>query len=300
MNTGPLIHSRRTTRVLMGEVLLALVPVALAAVWRYGAAAASVLIASITVACAADWICDRKRGSDFSSIVVGTIIALLLPANAPWWLAALGAAIAILLGKHAFGGIGQNTFNPAALSRAVLMGVLPGYFFMPRWIVDGVTTATPLSKELGSSAVSLQMLFEGEHRGTLGEAAPWVVLVVGVLLLVRRTIDWRTPLSYLATVALLTLVLPAGDRMTGHAPWLIANPLVHIVSGGTLFAAFFMLTDPVTAPFTATGRVMFAALAGAYTMIVRLYTPYPDGAALAILLANAAVPLLDRYTLGKQ
>lgn len=295
--SGPLIHTRKTTRVLMSEVLLALTPITVAAVWRYGWAAMGIFLSSILVACAADWVCTRKRRSDGSAIVIGVIFALLLPAGSPWWLAALGSAIAVFLGKYAFGGMGQNAFNPAALSLVVLMGMLPTYFFAPRWTIDGVSMATPLSKEIGSMFPSLPPLLAGGYPGTLGEAAPWAVLVGGLLLILLRTIDWRIPLTYLAAIAFFALVLPAGDRMTGHAPWLAGNPLLHLIGGGSFVAAFFMLTDPVTAPFSTTGRVIFAILAGTYTIIVRFYTPFPDGAALAVLLANAAVPLIDKYTL---
>ena len=113
-----------------------------------------------------------------------------------------------------------------------------------------------------------------------------------------RAIDWRIPLTYLAVVAFLALVLPASSRIEGHAPWLLGNPLLHLVGGGSLMVAFFMLTDPVTAPFSPDGRIVFAIVAGLYTMLVRFYTPYPDCAALAVLLANATVPLIDRATLG--
>ncbi|MEO2048602.1 MAG: RnfABCDGE type electron transport complex subunit D [Pirellulales bacterium] len=295
MNSGPYIHSGSTTRALMVQATVALAPILAAAVWRYGTHAMVLIVSAVVAACAVDALCDRRRALDGSALVAGAIFACLLPGNAPWWIAALGGIITITLGKHWYGGLGQNPFNPAALARALLMGLLPAYFFAPRWTVDGVTSATPLAKEIDSVAPAVADLFFGRHAGTLGEAMPLAILIGGVVLLVLKTIDWRIPLCYLASLSLLALLLPAGDRMDGHAPWLAGNPLVHLFGGGSLFAAFFMLTDPVTSPFTLAGRVTYALLAALYTMLVRFYTPYPDGVVLAVLLANASVPLIDRY-----
>lgn len=297
VETGPFLHSGRTLRRLMFEVVLALVPICALAIWRYGTDAALPLGLAILVAWVVDLACDARHALDGSAVVAGIVTALLMPASGPVWLAPVGAAIAILVGKHLFGGLGNNPFNPAAVARAVLMGVVPSRLFAPAWPgVDAVTTATPLAKEMGAMPPAVADLVYGLHPGTLAEAAPLAVLAGGLCLVLLRTIDWRVPLTYLAGVALLSLVLPPGARMEGHAPWLGGHALAHLVSGGALLAGFFMLTDPVTAPFSSRGRVLFAALAATYTMVVRYYTPYPDGAALAVLVANAAVPLIDRAT----
>ena len=294
MNSGPYIHSGSTTRALMVQAIGALVPVLAAAVWSYGSHAFVLIVSAVVAACAADALCDRRRAFDGSAVLAGAIFACLLPGNAPWWIAALGGMIAITLGKHWYGGLGRNPFNPAALACVLLMGLFPTYFFAPRWTVDGVTSATPLAKEIDSVAPAVADLFFGRHAGTLGEAIPLAILLGGLVLLALKTINWRIPLCYLATLSLLALLLPPGDRMTGHAPWLAGNPLVHLFGGGSLFAAFFMLTDPVTSPFTPGGRVAYALFAALYTMLIRFYTPYPDGIVLAVLLANASVPLIDR------
>jgi electron transport complex protein RnfD len=241
---------------------------------------------------------DRRQAFDGSAIVTGAIFALLLPTTAPWWLALVGGALAIGLGKHAFGGLGSNLFNPAALSRVILMGLIPGVWFLSTvGTVDGITTASPLARDSGVLAPTITELLTGSTPGTFGQVAPLAVFAGGLLLVALRTIDWRIPLTFLAAVAFLALVLPPGARIEGHAPWLLGNPLLHLVGGGTLLAAFFMLSDPVTAPFAPTGRIIFAIVAALAMMLVRFYTPYPDGAAMAILLANASVPLIDRITL---
>ncbi len=294
MNRGPYIHSGTTIRVLMIQALAALSPVLAAAVWRYGSHAVVLIVSAVVAAFVTDVLFDHRRAFDLSAVLAGAIFACLLPETAPWWLAALGGAIAIGIGKHWYGGLGQNPFNPAALARVLLMGLLPAYFFAPSWTLDGVTSATPLAKEIDSVPPAVGDLFFGHHAGTLGEAMPLAILIGGVVLLVLKTIDWQIPLCYLATLSLVALLFPSGDRMTGHAPWLAGNPLVHLFGGGSLFAAFFMLTDPVTSPFTRGGCVFYALLAALVTMLVRFYTPYPDGVVFAVLLANASVPLIDR------
>jgi len=295
---GALLHDDSSTRRIMLSVLLALAPVCAAAVWRFGSAAAAILVASLAAAVLTERLLARGAAPDGSAAVSGVILALLLPSTCPWWLAALGGALAVGLGKHLFGGLGTNPFNPTALSRGVLMAAFPAHLFANRWPgVDGVSVATPLSKELGTLEPSLSDLLRGFGPATLAEAAPLAVVAGGILLLVLRAADWRLPLTYLAAVVLATLVLPGSERVTAHAPWLVGNPALHVLRGGTLLVAFFLITDPVTAPFSSAGRALFAALAGVFTVFVRPHTYYPDGAVLAVLLANAAVPWLDRLTL---
>jgi electron transport complex protein RnfD len=297
MNSGPFIHSGKTNRMIMVMAMVGLSPILLAALWRHGPDAGLIIGSALTGAWLTEWLIDRAQARDGSALVTGAIFALVLPPSTPWWLALLGGAVAIGLGKHAFGGLGCNLFNPAALSRVLLMGLLPAYFFSPDWIVDGVAMASPLSKESGAVGPTFGELMAGNTPGSLGQAAPLAVLIGGLLLAGLRAIDWRIPLTYLVAVAFFALVLPPGARMEGHAPWLIGNSLMHLIGGGTLVAAFFMLTDPVTTPFSPNGRIAFAILAAFFTMLVRFYTPYPDGVAFAVLLANAIVPLIDRATL---
>ncbi len=296
--SGPIIHSGKTNRMMMVLVLVSLTPVLIAAVMRYGFAAVLVILCALAGAWLTELVLDRRQAFDGSAFVTGVSFALLLPVTAPWWLALLGGMLATGLGKHAFGGLGCNLFNPSALSRVILMGLIPGAWFVSTAVtIDGVTTASPLARESGLLAPTISELLSGSIPGTFGQVAPLAVLAGGLLLVILRTIDWRIPLTFLATVAFLALILPPGIRIEGHAPWLLGNPLLHLVGGGTLLAAFYMLSDPVTAPFAPAGRIIFAVVAALAMMLIRFYTPYPDGAALAILLANASVPLIDRLTL---
>ncbi len=150
---------------------------------------------AIAAALVVDFLCDRRRIADGSALLAGAIFACLIPLNAPWWIAAIGGAIAIEMGKHWFGGLGQNPFNPAAFSRVLLMSLLPAYFFSPHWAVDAMTSATPLAKEIDSIAPAMAVLFWGQQAGTLGEAMPLAILAGGAVLIVTRTIDWRIPLD---------------------------------------------------------------------------------------------------------
>ncbi len=297
---GPFLRSPQSTRGLMIQVLIAATPALIAAVVRLGAPAAAMIVSAVAGAVAIEALVHRRQLGDGSAVVSGVIVVLLLPATTPPWLAALAGATAIGLGKAPWGGLGKNPFNPAALARAVLMVVLPAHFFAPMWRWDAVTAASPLSKEVGATAPGWSALILGDVPGCVGQAAPWTIVLGGLILVVLRTIDWRVPLAYLSTIALIAVVLPGGARVAGHAPWLIGDPSIHLFAGGTLIAAFFLLTDPVTAPMSATARVGFAAVAATATMAIRQFTPYPDGAVLAVLVANACTPWFDRVTVERR
>ncbi len=296
---GPLIRTEQTVRVRMRQAVVAVALPGCAAIVVHGWHGATLLAVSIAVALVCERACRGASSSEPSAVITGAVFALMLPAGAAGWLAAAGAGIAIGLGKHAFGGLGRNPLNPTALALVLAMAWWPEHFFSSGPRADGVTAASPLSTTAAAVPPDWLDLALGIHSGSLAESWPPAVLAGGVLLLAWRAADARIPLAYLATVAWAALVLPAGNRIAGHAPWLESAPITHLLSGGTLFTAFFLLTDPVTAPQSPGGRILFAGLAGIYTMMVRLYSPYPDGAAMAVLLANLSAPLLDRILLGR-
>lgn len=297
MNHGPFLHSGRTSRDQLRWTGAALLPLGVLAGARFPAETIGTLLSASAAACLTDAALRRGRPHLEGALVTGLILACMLPLGSSWWLAALGGGLAVGIGKHAFGGRRRNPFNPAALSRAFLMALLPARLLSPGGQLDGLTAATPLAREAGATSLSPGALLFGPHPGTLAEVAPLAVLLGGLLLIFLRVIDWRVPLTYLSTVCFLSLVLPGGARLAGHAPWLVGQPAVHLLAGGTLLTAFFLLTDPVTSPLRPGGRIVFAAVAGAFTMFVRLHTPYPDGAALAVLVANALVKRIDRTLL---
>ncbi len=297
MKPGPFIHSGFTTRKLMFITTLAMIPIMVASIWQNGFDAMILYVVTILSVFCMEFICQRRIVFEYSALVTAILLALMLPAHAPWWISVVGAIIAVGIGKYLFGGFGQNVFNPAVLSRVLLMALFPAIFIMPEWTIDGISGATMLSKEIGAAMPSLSSLFLSSSPGSLSQAMPLAVVLGGAILLVYKLVDWRVPLYYLATITLLAILLPGNDKILGHASYLLGNPLLHIVAGGSLLTSFFLLTDPVSSPFSSNGRVIYSIIAGVFTMIIRYYTPYPDGAAFGVLLANALVPVIDQYML---
>ncbi|MGL1887810.1 MAG: RnfABCDGE type electron transport complex subunit D [Reichenbachiella sp.] len=297
MKAGPFLHSGFTTQKLMLITTLAMIPMMVASIWESGLDAVILFVVCIFSVFGMEFICKRRFIFEYSALITGILLALMLPANAPWWISVIGVIIAVGMGKYLYGGFGQNIFNPAVLSRVLLMALFPSIFIMPKWIVDGASGATLLSKEIGTTMPTISTLLLNSNSDALAQAMPLAVLLGGVILLVYKLIDWRVPLFYLATISLLAILLPGSDKILGHAPHLLGNPLVHLVAGGSLLTSFFLLTDPVSSPFSSNGRVLFAIIAAVFTMIIRYYTPYPDGAAFGVLLANAMVPTIDKYML---
>lgn len=298
MKSGPFIHSGFTTHKLMLITTLAMIPMVGASIWVDGLDAVMLYVVSIISVFVIEFICQRRIIFEYSTLVTAILLALLLPAKSPWWISILGAVLAVGIGKYLFGGFGQNIFNPAVLARVILMFIFPAIFIMPEWIVGDISGATILSKEIGSTMPSMRSLFLGSNPGSLAQAMPLAILLGGLILLIYKIIDWRVPLFYLSTISLLSLLLPGSDKIIGHAPFLLGNPLLQLVAGGSLITAFFLLTDPVSSPISSNGRVVFSIIAGVFTMIIRYYTPYPDGAAFGVLLANALVPAIDKFMLS--
>ncbi len=296
-----------STRRLMGDVVIALLPTALAAVWFFGAPALGLILVSVAFAVLSEMVYERLTHqkntiSDLSAVVTGLLLAFNLPANAPWWMAAIGAIIAIVLVKQMFGGIGQNFINPALASRTILMlswaglmaatampngGQLVGLGSAP---VDAVASATPLV----NSSYSLWQLFIGDIPGMLGETCKLTLLLGGVYLIVRRVIDWRVPVAFIATAFILfwiqTGVIYSVESGTDNA-------LYQILSGGLMLGAFFMATDYVTCPITKWGRVFMGVGCAAILFVIRTFnSSYPEGCSFGILFMNVLTPLIDKWT----
>ena len=239
---------------------------------------------------------------DGSALVTGMLLALTLPPNSPFWMVMVGSFIAIAFGKQVFGGVGFNIFNPALIGRAFLLAAWPGkatawtapiswatwaqsFSLNPgSWIVDGVTTATPLALlKLQNETTPLADLFFGTISGSLGETSALAILIGGAYLLYKGTVTWHIPFSYIGTAFLLSFLLGQ-------------DPLFHVFAGGLLFGAFFMATDVVTSPITKLGRIIFGAGAGVLTIVIRVFGGFPEGVCYSILLMNGVTPLIDRYT----
>mgnify|MGYP000928902174 CR=1 FL=1 len=308
VSPAPHIRARQSTAGIMWMVVTSLIPAAAAGVVLFGRPALVVIVSSILAAVLAEAFCQRVMGrritvGDGSAVVTGLLLALTLPPELPWWMTASGAAFAIIIGKQVFGGLGHNLFNPALAGRAFLLASWPGAMMTWKWPAASLSWAGESVDAIGGAtvlglarqgffakhgvAVPYSQLFMGNIAGSLGETSALALLIGAVFLLAFRVIDWRIPLGYLGTLAILALL--AGQ-----------DPIFHLLTGGVLLGAFFMATDYVTTPITPGGRFFFGLGCGVLTFLIRIYGGYPEGVTYAILLMNAAAPLLEKATIPKR
>lgn len=291
---APHLHSEQSTRSVMLDVIIALLPAALVATWLFGWRALSLQLVCVASCVAAEYLsCAvlKKPSSvgDLSCIVTGLLLSFNLPAGLPLWMAAIGGVVAIAVVKMMFGGIGHNFVNPALVGRVVLMCSFPvamNTYLQPLPIsgADAIASATPLPL-LGTDALGQQyplwQLFVGLRAGALGETCGAALILGFLYLLWRRVITPVIPVTFVGTVAAFTLIL--GEP-----------PLYHILSGGLLLGAIFMATDYTTSPMTPLGQFVYAVGCGLITVLIRCFGSLPEGVSFAILLMNIATPLIDR------
>jgi len=295
MTSSPHQHSRVDTRRIMLEVLMALAPAATLSVFFFGIKALLLMRVSIGVAVGTEALIQKLTGQrimigDLSAVVTGLLLAFNVPAGLPLWIIAIGAFLAIALGKQIFGGLGHNPFNPALISRAILLASWPGY--MTSWVAPFtmVTAATPLAlMKMEGTKTALSSLLLGPVGGSLGETSALALVAGGLYLLWRGIIDWRIPTGFLGTVAVFTWIA-GGEGLFG------GDPIFHLLAGGLMLGAFFMATDMVTSPVTKTGRLVMGIGCGLITSVIRIWGGYPEGVSYSILVMNALTPLIDRYT----
>jgi electron transport complex protein RnfD len=299
----------------MRTVIWALVPAFIASVIVFGAGAVIVTATSVASCLFFEWFITRfflKRPStlaDGSAIITGILLAFNLPSNIPLYMIVMGALVAIGIGKMAFGGLGNNPFNPALVGRVFLLISFPAK--MTSWPVphqmmvytDAVTGATPLNligQIAGGNTAAVDQLpgikelFLGNIGGCIGEVSALALLIGLVILLWRKVITWHIPVTILATVAVLTGI------MWMINPVLYVNPLYHLCAGGLMLGAIFMATDYVTSPMTATGMVWYGIGIGFLTVIIRYFGSYPEGMSFAILIMNAVTPLINNWCKPKR
>lgn len=296
LGSSPHIASPVNSRRLMAYVLVALAPVTVFGVVIYGIPALLNILVSVAAAELAELVFRKitrqdMRNADLSAAVTGLLLALVLPPAMPLWMTALGSIFAIVVAKEFFGGLGANVFNPALIGRAFLLMSFP--VAATTWtapFTDAVSGATPMAlvkfgdglSDLGGAYGGIiKTLFMGTHAGCIGESSMAMILVGFVFLLLTKTIDWRAPVTMLASTFVLSFVL-GGD------------PLVAIMAGGVTFGAVFMATDYVSAPLTQKGKLIFGCGAGIITVLIRQYGNYPEGTSYAILIMNATVPFLNK------
>ncbi len=295
VSSSPHIKSPENIQSIMVDVLIALFPVALMAVFLFGFRALITMVIAMVAAMATEAIILRKGSffGDGSAAVTGLLLAMTLPPAPPWWVVAIGAVVAIAIGKHIYGGLGNNIFNPALVGRAILFVSWGTHLSGSVWLkpvpfgftADAVSQASPLV----THDASLGDLFIGTVSGSLGETSALALIIGAIWLFYRGHIDWRIPGGYIGIVFIFGLF--AGGFSMG---------LYHVLAGGVLLGALFMATDMVTSPVTANGKLIFGLGCGVITMLIRLFGTMPEGVTFAILLMNGLTPLIDNMTLPKK
>lgn len=311
ISSSPHIHSGVTTDKIMRLVIYALLPAIAVAVVFFGLPALKVLLICTLGCVACEALCCKLMKQplsigDGSAALTGILLALNLPPSSPWWMALLGAAIAIVIAKMIFGGLGYNPFNPALVARVVLLISFPVQ--MTSWTApaplsmgfDAVSSATPLGEMKSAVMLTGQLpematsgfdrYFYGLMAGSLGEVSALVLLLGGLFLIFKRVISWHIPVSFIGSVVVMAGIFWLID------PTRYPSPLFHLLTGGLMLGVFFMATDMVTSPITAKGMLIFGCGCGLLTVLIRLFGGYPEGVSFAILLMNATTPLIDRYT----
>lgn len=301
ISSSPHIHANTTTSRLMMHVIIALLPASIAGlVWFGWFRVLPMILLAIVSAVASEWLIQKilripHTLTDASAALTGLLLALSLSPLTPWWIVVIASFIA-MLSKQVFGGLGQNIFNPALIGRAFVVISWPiqnSQWIKPFAGQDITTSATPLQvwsmqgmevmvDQFGGSLSSLyRNLFLGLHGGCIGEVFIPALLFGLIYLLLTKVISWRIPLSYMLAVALLSLILKV-------------DPIASLLSGGLLFGAFFMATDYVTSPLLPKNQIIFGLSIGLINVLIRVFTPMPEGVTFAILIMNMLVPLLDR------
>ncbi len=312
ISASPHVHSDRTSKKLMYDVVIALIPAFLVSIYVFGIGALIVTSVAVASCLLFEYLIQKYllkteiTIGDGSALITGILLAFNLPSGLPIWMIIVGSLVAIGIAKLSFGGLGFNIFNPALVGRVFLLVSFPVQMTM--WptavennttISDAVTGATPLGiiKEglmfgdtmtvISSKIPSTIDLFLGITGGSIGEMSAIALIIGGLYLIIRKVISWHIPVTLLLTMGVMTGIF-----------WLInpeqnASPLIHILSGGALLGAFFMATDLVTSPMTRKGMVIFAIGVGVITVVIRMFGAYPEGISFAILIMNAFVPLIN-------
>lgn len=295
VSSSPHLRSDESVQRIMLDVIIALMPAVIGSVYFFGINALKLILISVASAIFFEAVIQKifKKEitiNDYSAIITGILLAFNLPASAPWWIPVFGAGFAIIIVKQFFGGLGSNFMNPALAARAVLVASWPS--IMSNYVlpgVDAIAGATPLSiiKYGGAEKLpSLLNMFIGNIGGSIGETSALLLLIGGVYLIIRKVIDWKTPVIYIGSTAIMLLLLGVGADQLMH----------HLLAGGLILGAFFMLTDYASTPVTPTGKIIVAVGAGILTAIIRIKGSFPEGVSYSILLMNVATPLIEKFT----
>ena len=305
ISLSPHVHGGDSVQKNMYGVCIALIPALVASLYFFGLGSAIVLATSVAACVFFEWAIRKFRKQsasigDLSAVVTGLLLALTLPPSAPWWLPVIGTFFGIVVVKQLYGGIGKNFLNPALAGRAFLLAsyaMLMGRYPAPAAMsgiegVDAISAATPLAFLYGGEGMpayyTARTMFLGFIPGAIGEISTLALLIGGIYLLCTKVISWRIPVSFLGTVAVLTLAF--GGAGMGNVDFMVFN----LLSGGLVLGAFFMATDYATSPVTLKGQLLYGAGCGAITVLIRYFGGFPEGVSYAILLMNLCAWAIDK------
>ena len=331
--SSPHVNAARSVSTVMLLVLAAMIPGTITWIYYFGFSLIFTILIAVGSALAFEAIMLKIRQrpfkkflSDYSAVLTAVLLALCLPPYSPWWLIVIAVGFAIVIAKHLYGGLGQNPFNPAMVGYVVVLISFPasinqwseikhqqrfdtattvkmqlgsGHKTEKKWF-DSISSATPLNRtqeqlDLGHTLTEIYRhnSFSSLFGGTTGTGWKWInimFLLGGLVLIWLRVISWHIPVAMLAAITAISMLFNVVDSDVYHAP------LFHLFSGGTMLAAFFIATDPVTACTTPRGKIIFGVGVGLLTWLIRTWGGYPDGLAFAILLMNMSAPTIDYFT----
>ena len=310
VTSNPIVRTPRSTDKIMLDVIIALVPALGVGAYMFGMNVAILLVVNVACCVIFEWAYRKlmKKNTsvgDLSAVVTGVLLTCVMPSAAPWWLGIIGSFFAIIVVKQLYGGIGKNFLNPALAARAFLAAAYAAY--MTAWavpsvmrdvVVDATTMSTPLSYMHTGDALpeyfNFLNMFLGGIPGSIGEVSALALLVGAAYLLIRKVITWRIPVTFIGTVAVLTLVF--GKEGYSNVDWMLYN----VLSGGLILGACFMATDYSTSPVNLNGQLIFGVGCGAITVLIRYFGSYPEGVSYAILIMNCCTWALDKATRPRQ
>lgn len=310
VTSNPIVRTPRSTDKIMLDVIIALVPALGVGAYMFGMNVAILLVVNVVCCVIFEWAYRKlmKKNTsvgDLSAVVTGVLLTCVMPSAAPWWLGIIGSFFAIIVVKQLYGGIGKNFLNPALAARAFLSAAYAAY--MTAWavpsvmrdvVVDATTMSTPLSYMHTGDALpeyfNFLNMFLGGIPGSIGEVSALALLVGAAYLLIRKVITWRIPVTFIGTVAVLTLVF--GKEGYSNVDWMLYN----VLSGGLILGACFMATDYSTSPVNLNGQLIFGVGCGAITVLIRYFGSYPEGVSYAILIMNCCTWALDKATRPRQ
>jgi len=297
MGPSPHVRTNETVNKVMYDVIIALIPALLMAVYVFGIQALTITLIAVGTCVGTEAIVSRIMGreidiKDGSAIITGMLFAFVVPVTMAYWIVIVGSVVSILLGKMLFGGLGHNIFNPALVGRAFVQASWP--VAITTFVLDGQAGPTMLDamkrqledgRLIADGNMYLNALL-GKMGGTIGETSAIAILLGGAYLIYKGQVQWEVPAVIIGTVGV-------GAFLFG------GDPVMHMLSGGLFLGAFFMATDMVTSPYTKKGQIIFAFGIGALVTLIRFKGGYPEGMAYSILIMNGVVPIINRYTKPK-